>query len=119
MLLVDTSVWVTHLRQGHPGLSALLEDGEVLTHPFVVGELACGRLLQRMEILDLLETLPVVVVAEHEEVLAFIEKRHLAGSGIGYVDAHLLASATLSHVPLWTEDRALREAARRLGIAHP
>ena len=115
MILVDTSVWVDHLRNGNSRLVSHLEDGEVLTHPFVLGELALGRLARRSEILELLGNLPQAKVALHEEVLAMIEDRSLAGSGIGWVDAHLLASALLSHAPLWSLDRKLTSAAQLVG----
>ena len=116
MVLVDTSVWVTHLRKGHPGLVALLDEGTVAIHPFVIGELACGNLKNRGEILSLLRSLPTTLVAENEEVLLFIERNRLMGVGLGYVDAHLLASAALSGVNLWTEDKALAAAARALKL---
>jgi predicted nucleic acid-binding protein len=117
MILVDTSVWVDHLRRGNSRLVSCLEDGEVLTHPFVIGELALGRLSRRSEILDLLGNLPGATVALHHEVLAMIEDRSPAGSGLGWVDAHLLASALLSDASLWALDRQLAAAASRLGLA--
>jgi predicted nucleic acid-binding protein len=115
MILVDTSVWVDHLRNGNSRLVSLLEEAEVLTHPFVLGELALGRLAQRSEILEFLENLPGAKVALHEEVLSMIEDRSLAGPGIGWVDAHLLASALLSHASLWSLDRKLTSAAQLVG----
>lgn len=112
MILVDTSVWVDHLRKGVPQLVELLERGEVLTHPFVIGELACGNLKDRGEVLDLLAALPAAVVAGDDETLLFIEQRMLMGKGIGYIDAHLLASVTLTHdARLWTRDKRLAEIA--------
>ncbi|HEY2954425.1 MAG TPA: type II toxin-antitoxin system VapC family toxin [Candidatus Eisenbacteria bacterium] len=117
MILVDTSVWVDHLRFRNPRLVSLLEDSEVLTHPFVVGELACGRLHNRGEILRLLATLPGAVVARHADVLAFVDGRRLAGRGIGWIDAHLLASAVLSQVRLLTLDRRLARVAGAVGVA--
>ena len=116
MILVDTSVWVEHLRRGLPALAEVLDQGLVLVHPFVVGELACGNLENRREILDLLAALPVAVGATDDEVLHLLEERRLMGRGIGWVDAHLLASALLSEAPLWTRDRRLAEAALHLGI---
>ncbi len=99
MVLVDTSVWVRHLRQGELNLERLLNDGEVMFHPFVVGELACGNMRNRTEILSLLQILPLVTEAKHEEVLQFIEQNHLMGKGIGYIDIHLCASTVLTGVP--------------------
>lgn len=96
MVLVDTSVWVDHLRSGDTALVALLEAREVLTHPFVIGELACGNLANRATIMALLDDLPGVTAAADEELLFFIERHSLMGCGIGYVDAHLLAAAALS-----------------------
>ena len=116
MTLADTSVWVDHLRHGNSRLGQLLLDGEVLSHPFVVGELACGFLTKREEILALLATLPKAVIAEHSEVLRLVDKERLHGRGLGWVDMHLLASAVLSRSPIWTLDRALVRVASRLGI---
>ena len=116
-MLVDTSVWVEHLRHGSRRLAALLESGEVECHPFVIGELACGRLARRSEILTLLGALPQVPLADHGEVLHFVESHGIAGSGIGWIDAHLLCAALLGGVPLWTLDRRLATLARRLGVA--
>jgi predicted nucleic acid-binding protein len=117
VILVDTSVWVDHLRKGNSRLASRLEDGEILTHPFVIGELALGRLRRRQEILELLGNLPGAKVATHDEVLSMIDSRHLAGSGLGWVDAHLLASALLSNAPLWSLDRKLDAAAKLLDLA--
>jgi len=117
-MLVDTSVWIEHFRKGHAGLAARLEAGEVVTHPFVVGELACGSLRHRDEVLDLLSALPSCEAAEHEEALAFIDAHRLMGSGLGWVDVHLLAAARLSGEPLWTLDRNLVKAARALRIEY-
>jgi predicted nucleic acid-binding protein len=110
MVLADTSVWIHHLRRGLPELREALESGMVATHPFVIGELACGSLRDRKAMLADLAQLPMVDVAEHEEVMALVERRKLAGRGIGWLDAHLLASARISGVRLWTLDRALNEA---------
>ena len=117
MVLVDTSVWVDHLRNGVPLLGDLLRAGEVVTHPFVIGELACGNLKNREEILALLTSLPVATEASHAEAFHLVEARVLHGKGIGWVDVHLLASAVLSRTALWTRDRNLQAAARKLGIA--
>ncbi len=111
MVLVDTSVWVSHLRETHLGLVKLLDDGEAACHPFVIGELACGNLKNRATVLSLLETLPMALLVEHDEVLAFIESRDLMGKGLGYIDVHLLASAVLTELPLWTFDRKLEKVA--------
>ncbi|TMQ49847.1 MAG: type II toxin-antitoxin system VapC family toxin, partial [Candidatus Eisenbacteria bacterium] len=107
MILVDTSVWIDHLRSGNRTLISLLDREEVLTHPFVIGELACGRMRNRQQILELIGRLPGARVADHEEVLAFVERDRLFGRGIGWVDAHLLAAALLSHAMLFTLDRRL------------
>ena len=114
MVLVDTSVWVFHLRETHGGLVDLLHNGEVACHPFIVGELACGNLKNRTTVLSLLEALPMAFLAEHEEVLAFIENHDLMGKGLGYIDVHLLASAALTGLPLWTRDKKLEKAAEGL-----
>ena len=117
MVLVDTSVWVAHLREADANLQSLLLAEEVVCHPFVIGELACGNLRNREEILELLQELPQAIVAEHAEVLSFIEARRLMGRGIGLVDVHLLASAVLGGLPIWTRDRRLREAATDIGVS--
>lgn len=119
MVLVDTSVWINHFRRSNADLERLLEAGRVLTHPFVIGELACGSLGRRSEILRLIDALPAAPVATHEEVLTFIERQHLYGTGLGWIDVHLLASARLSQRSLWSADRRLRAAALRLGLADP
>jgi len=116
MILVDTSVWIEHLRSGGKRLGALLHDDQVLCHPFIVGELACGVLQNRREILTLLAALPEAHVAEHHEVLHLLEAKQLYGRGLGWVDAHLLASARLTGCALWTFDKPLRGAAAALKI---
>ena len=116
MTLVDTSVWIDHLRAGNRMLRSLLENGEVVAHPFVVGELACGTLRNRKEILTLLQALPEAQVAEHEEVMRVVEREQLYGQGIGWMDAHLLASARLSRAALWTLDRHLSKIASQLKL---
>ncbi len=116
MILVDTPVWVDHFRRSEPGLSELLKDGSVLTHPFVIEELACGNLSNRKEILDLLRALPTAPVAEHEEVLEFISTERLFGTGVGAVDAHLMASARLARAKVWSKDKAVQRAAKRLEL---
>jgi predicted nucleic acid-binding protein len=117
MILVDTSVWVDHLRSGDATLSALLDDGQVLAHPFVTGEIALGRLRRRNEILAALTALPQATAATDGEVLRFIGEHSLDGLGIGYIDAHLLAAARLSAANLWTRDKRLHAAAGRLKSA--
>lgn len=116
MVLADTSVWVDHLRQGSARLGQLLRANEVLTHPFVIGELACGVLQSRAEILRHLGALPEARLADHGEVLHLVESAKLHGRGIGWVDAHLLASALLSRCSLWTLDKRLSLLASSLGI---
>ena len=119
MVLVDTSVWIDHLRAGDVGLVALLESTQVLSHPFVLGEIALGTLRQRDQVLDALQSLPQAALATDDEVISFIEARHLYGLGIGYVDAHLLASVHLHPgTRLWTRDTRLEKLARDHGVAH-
>jgi len=117
MVLVDTSVWVTHLRDGESVLEGLLEDGHVMCHPFILGELACGNLKNRTEILGHLKALPMATVAEHGEVLRFIEDNRLMGKGLGFVDVHLLASAVLSAIQLWTLDKRLHQVSLKMGLS--
>jgi predicted nucleic acid-binding protein len=117
MILVDTSVWVDHLREGIPALAAVLDEGLVLTHPLVAGELACGHLPNRSEVLALLARLPAAARASDAETLEFIRRHSLMGRGIGYVDAHLLASAALTRdARIWTRDRRLASVALELGL---
>jgi len=116
MVLVDTSIWVSHLQSGNARLRELLEEGKVISHPFIIGELSCGNLKNRQEILSLLKALPVATTAEYEEVLHFIEDQRPVGLGLGYVDIHLLAAALLTSVPLWTSDKSLKAAAIRLQV---
>ncbi len=117
MILVDTSIWVDHLRVGDAALARLLDAGQVLTHPFVIGEIALGTLSQRPLILSTLADLPAAKAASDAEVLHFIEERRLFGRGIGYVDSHLLAATRLTTgARLWTKDRMLREAAADLDL---
>lgn len=118
MVLVDTSVWVHHFREGKPDLERLLYDGQVMCHPYIVGELACGNLKNRAEILSFLQALPQGTQAQHAEVLRFIELHHLMGKGLGYVDVHISASALLTGVPLWSYDKRLDEVNEMLGIRY-
>ena len=115
MVLVDTSVWVEHLRRRDARLTALLESAEVLTHPFVIGELACGNLARRQEVLGALRALPGAPVAQDTEVLDFIGAHRLQGRGLGFIDIHLLASARLAGFPLWSADKHLAAVAEELG----
>jgi predicted nucleic acid-binding protein len=121
VILVDTSVWVDHLRKGDQVLGRLLFAGRVLAHPFIVGELSLGVLRQREAVLGALMDLPQATIATEEEVFRFIEANGLPGSGIGYVDAHLLAATRLTPgAAIWTRDKRLSEVAERLGLAaHP
>lgn len=119
MILVDTSIWIDHLQSGNEGLIALLNSSQVSMHPFVLGELACGNLQQRTEILALLNDLPQATVAQNEEVLFVIEQHKLMGKGIGYVDAHLLSASLLnSNTKLWTRDKRLSTLARNLTVEY-
>lgn len=118
MILVDTSVWIDHLHKAVPLLGDALERGDVASHPFVIGEIACGEIARRREVLALLSTLPSGIVATDEEALHFIEHHRLMGKGIGYVDAHLLASVMLTNgATLWTRDKRLAVIAAQLRIA--
>lgn len=117
MVLADTSVWIDHFRQGNARLQVLLEGGEVLVHPFVLGELSCGNFRNRRTALEALARMPAAAKATDKETLEFIEQRSLHGRGIGYIDVHLLASALLSQeCLLWTEDKRLRNIAIEMSI---
>jgi predicted nucleic acid-binding protein len=118
VILVDTSVWVDHLRSHDANLGRLLEDGTIQIHPFVIGELACSGLTNRAAVLDLLQNLPAATVAEADEVLNFIAGHKLYGRGVGYVDVHLLASAAIDGVRLWTLDQRLKAVAVALGCGY-
>jgi predicted nucleic acid-binding protein len=117
-VLVDTSVWVNHFRSSNSHLEDLLGNTEVVCHPLVIGELACGNLKNRQEILALLGALPMAREVEHEEALEFIEDNKLMGKGIGFIDIVLLASSRLSAIPIWTNDRKLKEAAQELKTSY-
>jgi predicted nucleic acid-binding protein len=117
MVLADTSVWVEHFRAGVPRLAQLLEAGQILMHPFILGELACGHLARREQTLQLLQRLQGAAVADDQEVLGFIQQRRLFGRGLGFVDAHLMASAAISGCWLWTRDQALAKAAAELKLS--
>lgn len=116
MVLVDTSVWISHLRKGNRNLESLLNDGDVFCHPFIIGELACGNLKNRIEILTCLQALPMATQVEHEEVIYFIENNQLMGKGLGYIDVHLLAAASLTEIPIWTFDKKLDGVSHEMGI---
>jgi predicted nucleic acid-binding protein len=117
LIVVDTSVWIDHLNRAITPLAEALEVENVLVHPFIIGELACGEIRRRREVLGLLVTLPSSVVATDQEVLHFIENHRLSGKGIGYIDAHLLASVTLTPAAtLWTRDKRLAAIAAKLRI---
>ena len=116
MVLVDTSIWVAHLRKGNRQLEKSLMDAEVICHPFIIGELACGTISNRTEILSLLKSLPSAPVLEFDELMYFIDENQMMGIGIGFVDVHLLASARLSGTFLWTADKKLNSAATKLSL---
>ena len=118
MVLVDTSVWINHLKTGDARLKKLLTEGLVFVHPFIIGEIACGFLKNRSEIISLLQTLPQARIADESEFLVFIEKNSLMARGIGFVDVHLLASAKLSSCRLWTYDKRLLEIAQEMGLKY-
>ena len=118
MILVDTSVWIDHLRAADAQLVALLNRNEVLTHPSVIGEIALGSVAKRAAVLRYLNNLPAAVSAAHGEIMIFIERHKLANTGLGYVDAGLLAAVALTPgAALWSRDKNLRAAAARCGSA--
>ncbi len=118
MILADTSIWIDHFRQSNPRLRSLLEDAQVLIHPFILGELAVCNLRQRQQVIGFLKALPMIDVATHAEILGFVETQNLFGIGIGYIDVHLLGSVKLSQgTMLWTLDKRLEAAAIRLGLS--
>jgi predicted nucleic acid-binding protein len=116
MVLADTSVWIEHFRRGEPRLASLLTDGHVLIHPFVLGELACGNLKNRANVLSALQELPSAQLASTAEALRLIEDRKLYGRGLGWIDVHLLASALVSACDFWTLDKRLATTAAKLGL---
>ena len=118
MILLDTSVWVDHLRLGDALVVQVLESGQAAVHSFVIGELACGNLKSRAGVIGLLRALSQVPTATDDEVLYFIDKHQLMGRGIGYVDAHLLAASTISGSLLWTRDKRLKSIATEQGVAY-
>jgi len=117
VILVDTSIWIDHFRQTNPALARLLRANDVLTHPFVIGELALGKLPRRARVLQDLSDLPPALVATDEEAMRLIEDERLYGLGITYIDLHLLAATRLTPwARLWTRDRRLSEAATQLHV---
>ncbi len=117
MILVDTSIWIDHFRTADQGLADLLDERALLAHAFVIGELALGQLAERRMVLEFLQDIPLAITASENEVLYFIEKHRLAGQGIGYVDAHILASAQLTaETRLWTRDKRLSAVAEKMGL---
>jgi predicted nucleic acid-binding protein len=116
IVLVDTSVWVAHFRNGSAVLADLLAEGSVLTHPIVIGEIACGNLKDRSAVLDDLHSLPAAIAVSNDEAESLIEDRKLWGRGLGLIDVHLLASALLTQCAIWTLDKKLGDAAKALGI---
>jgi predicted nucleic acid-binding protein len=118
LILVDTSVWIKHLREGDQNLIRLLEQGLVACHPFIIGEIACGGIKNRYEIISLLNDLPSTDILDHYDIMEFIENRKIMNKGIGYIDVHLLGSALVSETPLWTLDKVLREIANQLSIEY-
>ena len=117
-VLVDTSIWVNHFRSSTTHLEGLLENTKVICHPLIIGELACGNLKNRNEILSLLSALPMAPEVDYDEALEFIEINNLMGKGIGFIDVVLLASSRLAELPIWTNDKRLKEAAHGLYISY-
>lgn len=116
MILVDTSVWIDHLRRGNESLVDLLNAGRVVTHPMVFGELSLGNISKRDSFLELVRNLPVAREATHEEVISFIEKHRMWSKGLGFFDMHILCSSLIESIPLWTLDKRLASAARAFGL---
>lgn len=116
MVLVDTSVWIDHFRNNNQNLSSLLLKGSVSMHEFILGELACGNFKNRNEIFSLLNNISTLPIVTIDEYLYFLDSNHLFGKGIGFVDIHLLASAKLSNIPIWTFDKRLKEISAILGV---
>ena len=116
MILVDTSIWIDHLINSNDELIQLLNSNRVCIHPFIIGELSCGNISNRSEILTLLKALPRAEPALEDEIFTFIEYKKLYGIGLGFIDVHLLASALIHNVKLWTQDKTLRKVAKQLNI---
>jgi predicted nucleic acid-binding protein len=118
MILVDTSVWIDHFHQSDEDLKELLFSNQVCIHPFILGELSCGNITNRKEVLSLLRTLKSIDLVLDEEVFVLIEERKLFGKGLGFIDIHLLASALIHHVPIWTRDKSLKMVAGQLDVSY-
>ena len=116
MVLVDTSVWIDHFRNGNDQLTGLLNNGEVFCHQFIIGEIACGNLKNRSEILNSLKMLPHSLNVHHEEIMLFIENNKIMGQGLGYIDIALLVSSILTSIPIWTLDKRLYKIVKKLNI---
>ena len=118
MILVDTSIWIDHFHHSDEGLIDLLLSNQVCIHPFIIGELSCGNLSIRKEILSLLRAIKSIDVVLDEEVFMLIDERKLFGKGLGFIDIHLLASALIHQVPIWTRDKSLKLVAGQLGVSY-
>ena len=118
MVLVDTSVWVNYLHKGNSKLEYLLNEVEVVTHPFIVGELSCGGIKNRKEFINLMRSLSSIDAVSEEEYYHFLESNKLWGKGVGFVDVHLLAAAKVSRVKLWTEDKNLVAIAKNMKLLY-
>ena len=118
MILVDTSVWIDHFHHSDEDLRELLLSNQVCIHPYILGELSCGNISNRKEVLSLLRTLRRIDLVLDEEVFTLMEQRNLYGKGLGFIDIHLLASAMIHHLPIWTRDKSLRLVAGQLGISY-
>ncbi|MFO7671707.1 MAG: PIN domain-containing protein [Bacteroidales bacterium] len=117
MILVDTSIWIDHLHNSNKDLKELLLSNQVCIHPCILGELSCGNISNRTEVLSLLRALSIIDSVLDEEVLVLIEDRKLYGKGLGFIDVHLLASALVHHVLIWTRDTSLNRVAKEFGIS--
>lgn len=119
MILVDTSIWIDHLRTGDAHLTALLSEMKVAMHPMILGELACGNLQDRQTLMVLWRNLPQLTVVTDAEALYYLDQNRCWGRGIGYIDLHLLAAVALSaQASLWTRDKRLRKTAQQFGLAY-
>ncbi len=118
MILVDTSVWIDHFHHTDEDLKELLLSNHVCIHPFILGELSCGNISNRKEVLSLLRTLRIIDLVLDEEVFLLIEDRKMFGKGLGFIDIHLLASALIHQVSIWTRDKSLKQIAKELGVSY-